>query len=358
MRTPPCLVRPRSLVSQAVETTQRWTGGQYSLLRSVLGAVTVVYALGIAATGYAFLSVATLAASCAVLVGSRDRVAALVAAVFVLAGPDQPGWGALETMALGIALLLHAGTPPAPFGSWAAIGRTAPAGQWEMPQQVRIATWAAIAGMWMLRGLGEIGSAAWPLAVLEIAAPLLFATRQFRALAWTALLGVLVGNSVLGQAQWGLLILHMMAFEPAWLAPVGSDDPPDVVFYDGSCALCHGIVRFVLAEDPAPGRLRFAPLAGESFAKFGPHTAASTPDAIAVSEAGAATLLWRSDAVIRVCNRLGGVWRVVAFGLSLLPRWLRDAGYDVIASRRKSLFGSTTQACPLISPALRSRIET
>ena len=35
---------------------------------------------------------------------------------------------------------------------------------------------------------------------------------------------------------------------------------PERLFYDGTCALCHGAVRFVLARDRDGSAFRFAPL--------------------------------------------------------------------------------------------------
>ena len=45
-------------------------------------------------------------------------------------------------------------------------------------------------------------------------------------------------------------------------------------------------------------------------------------------------LFVRSEAVLRVCGKLGGAWRLLAW-LRLIPRPLRDAGYDWIAARRR-----------------------
>lgn len=47
----------------------------------------------------------------------------------------------------------------------------------------------------------------------------------------------------------------------------------------------------------------------------------------------------RSAAVLGVMAHLGGVWRVVAFVLGIVPRFLRDAVYRFIAKRRLRWFG-------------------
>ena len=66
-------------------------------------------------------------------------------------------------------------------------------------------------------------------------------------------------------------------------------------------------------------------------------------------------LLTKSSAVIHILHRLGGYWRVIGVVFSLVPRVLRDAGYDFVARVRYRIFGRTKEACPLLPPDLRSR---
>ncbi|HYE74093.1 MAG TPA: DCC1-like thiol-disulfide oxidoreductase family protein, partial [Blastocatellia bacterium] len=42
----------------------------------------------------------------------------------------------------------------------------------------------------------------------------------------------------------------------------------DLVFYDGHCGLCHGLVLFVLARDQEGKNFRFAPLGGKTFERL------------------------------------------------------------------------------------------
>jgi len=45
-----------------------------------------------------------------------------------------------------------------------------------------------------------------------------------------------------------------------------------------------------------------------------------------------------SDAVLEICRRLGGWWSCLSIA-RLLPRWLRDASYRLIARNRYGVFG-------------------
>ena len=129
------------------------------------------------------------------------------------------------------------------------------------------------------------------------------------------------------------------------------------LFYDGTCALCHGAVRFVLARDRDGSAFRFAPLDSEAFRRAAPPALRATlPDSLVVETADG-TLLTRSDAVIRVLERLGPPWRPLGRLARLVPRVLRDALYDLVARVRYRVFGREPEACPVIPKQLRSRFE-
>ena len=129
------------------------------------------------------------------------------------------------------------------------------------------------------------------------------------------------------------------------------------LFYDGSCALCHGAVRFVLARDPEGRAFRFAPLDSAAFrAVASDELRASLPDSLVLATEDG-RLLTRSDAVLHLLGRLGGGWRVLAGWGGLVPRGLRDAAYDLVARVRYRVFGRKDDACPVIPPAQRSRFD-
>lgn len=131
-----------------------------------------------------------------------------------------------------------------------------------------------------------------------------------------------------------------------------------VLLYDGVCGLCHRWVAFVWPRDRR--RLfRFAPLqGGPARALLARH--GRDPDAldtvVLVVDHGtpAERLLERSAAALYVLRALGGVWRVVAAVVGLLPRRLLDRGYDLLARHRYRLFGRL-DACPVPGPELRER---
>ena len=131
-----------------------------------------------------------------------------------------------------------------------------------------------------------------------------------------------------------------------------------IVLYDGLCALCNGLVRFVLARDRA-GVFRFASLQGDvartALARHGrdPH---ALDTLVVVLNAGLPTerLLDQSTAALFVLRQLPGIWNAVGGVMNAVPTSLRDAVYRLIARTRYRTFGKY-DACPLPPPGVRDR---
>jgi predicted DCC family thiol-disulfide oxidoreductase YuxK len=66
-------------------------------------------------------------------------------------------------------------------------------------------------------------------------------------------------------------------------------------------------------------------------------------------------MLTKGDAVIHMLERLGGLWRGLGVAFRLLPRRLRDRGYDRVGRIRHRLFPKPGGMCPLVPEALRTR---
>jgi predicted DCC family thiol-disulfide oxidoreductase YuxK len=139
--------------------------------------------------------------------------------------------------------------------------------------------------------------------------------------------------------------------------------PHPIILYDGVCGLCNRLNQFVLRHD-RDGIFRFAslqsPLAARILARHGANPQDLDTVYIVLNhdltkEAQAdERLLPRSDAVIYVLKRLGGIWRLLGLYLQLVPRFLRDWEYRVIARKRYRAFGRF-ETCPLPSAETRDR---
>ena len=145
-----------------------------------------------------------------------------------------------------------------------------------------------------------------------------------------------------------------------------------LLLYDGVCGLCNRLVQFILRRDPG-GILRFAslqsPLAGRILARHSRD--ASDLDTVYIvinCDQPDEQLLPRSDAVVFILRHLGEaavpaqatptsgslVWRAAGFLLQLVPRWVRDWGYRVVARSRYRIFGRY-DTCPVPSEDTRWR---
>ncbi len=149
------------------------------------------------------------------------------------------------------------------------------------------------------------------------------------------------------------------------LLVVGSTHQSDdrlLVIFDGHCRLCNRSVRWLLRRDRRD-RFRFAPSGSPHVADLLAHHGLSTPDAasvpgtiLVVRHPGEPQeqALDRSDAVVALLSELPNPWPVVGAILRLVPRLLRNLGYQVIARWRYRIWGRLEQ-CPLPSPEDRSR---
>jgi predicted DCC family thiol-disulfide oxidoreductase YuxK len=134
-----------------------------------------------------------------------------------------------------------------------------------------------------------------------------------------------------------------------------------LLLYDGVCALCNGVVQFLIKRDRLD-KFRFAPLQSglgrEVLGRFDIHTFPGGVMLLTDALTPAEHLYQRSDAVAEALQLLGGpggLWRLAGRALRLLPRPLRDWGYAVVARFRYRLFGRY-DTCPIPPPEQRGRL--
>ena len=134
-----------------------------------------------------------------------------------------------------------------------------------------------------------------------------------------------------------------------------SDGP--VLLYDGLCGFCDGTVQFILKHDRR-GTLRFATLQGE-YARgvIARHPELHGVDSLVFVEpaddSAGERISVRSAGALRLARYLGGPWHI-ARAVAIVPRFLRDWGYDRFARVRYRVFGRY-DSCPIPSPAQRAR---
>ncbi len=126
-----------------------------------------------------------------------------------------------------------------------------------------------------------------------------------------------------------------------------------ILFYDGTCAFCHAIVRFVVVRDKN-NLLTFAPLQGETIKEKNIDIMDMNSIILYIQNE---ETLYKSDASIALFERLGGVWFIMAKIIKFIPKILRDAFYDLIAKIRYKIAGKIeSKTCPLLPKNYQSKI--
>lgn len=322
----------------------------------------------------------------AVALGRFDRIGAawlllLLISLFarnpLIANPALPY--------VGFMLLLHLFVPPAPYGSLHAMGQTNPGARWQLPPHLFWAATVVMAISYSYSGYTKLLSPGWvtgetvalvlenPLArdwwlrdlflalpsefligitwfilVVELLFAPLYLLRKARFGLWLGMLAVQFGFLFLlrfPDLTVGMLLFHLLTFDPRWLAPKALGD--STLHYDGDCGVCHTAVRFALAEIP------------EHKLKFRPMQRDATFDAKQVKTWELTTeqglTFTKTDAAARLLQASGGISRAVGNGLLCIPSPLRNGAYNVLARFRRQLSTQPTGLCPLISAEQRER---
>jgi predicted DCC family thiol-disulfide oxidoreductase YuxK len=130
-----------------------------------------------------------------------------------------------------------------------------------------------------------------------------------------------------------------------------------IVLYDGVCGLCNRLNQFLLKRDQHD-RFRFASLQSEFADTLLKRHGKDPTDldtfyvAIDYGEPGE-RLLSRSDGILYVVTQLDGVWKLAGAG-RVVPKFLRDAMYRLVARNRYRVFGKY-ESCMMPDPQHRHK---
>jgi predicted DCC family thiol-disulfide oxidoreductase YuxK len=125
-----------------------------------------------------------------------------------------------------------------------------------------------------------------------------------------------------------------------------------VVFFDGVCNYCNYWVNFAIKRDRKK-KLKFTTLQGETAKQLLQQyhiNPTSLSSVILIDKSKAYT---QSSAAIRICRHLDGGWKLF-FGLIIIPKFIRDFFYNIIARNRYQWFGKRNE-CMVPAPELRER---
>ena len=127
-----------------------------------------------------------------------------------------------------------------------------------------------------------------------------------------------------------------------------------VILFDGTCAFCERSVRFIATRDN--GHFKFGasqnPEGQAILARFG--TTREAAKSLILIEGD--RLYLRSDAVLRIAQRMNAPWNVAGVFL-WVPRPIRDVVYRCVAAVRHRIAGRSN-ACEIPPPEIRERLIT
>lgn len=115
---------------------------------------------------------------------------------------------------------------------------------------------------------------------------------------------------------------------------VNSDN---ILLFDGVCNLCNRVVKFIIRIDKSK-KIRFAPIQSISGQLLLNQSSADQEDIDSVIYLNGGKVFIKSSAVLHILKDIGGGWKIL-YAFIIIPVFIRDFFYDLIAKNRYSIFG-------------------
>jgi predicted DCC family thiol-disulfide oxidoreductase YuxK len=125
-----------------------------------------------------------------------------------------------------------------------------------------------------------------------------------------------------------------------------------IILFDGICNFCNYWVNFIIRHDRKK-QFQFASLQSEFAKQFIPENKTNTNHFQSVILLEGNTLHTKSTAALHIIKHLDFPWNLATVGI-LLPKFIRDFLYDVVARRRYQWFGKS-DTCSVPAAAVQDR---
>lgn len=125
----------------------------------------------------------------------------------------------------------------------------------------------------------------------------------------------------------------------------------NIVFFDGVCSFCNQSVDFLIKIDKK-NCLKFASLQGETAKSKLNQSTLDKIDSIVYYQNS--KIYTKSKAIIKLLMDIGGIWKVAYLGY-IIPNFIRDYLYDLIARNRYKWFGKR-ETCRLPNEEEKGKI--
>jgi len=125
-----------------------------------------------------------------------------------------------------------------------------------------------------------------------------------------------------------------------------------IILFDGVCNLCNSSVQFIIKRDKKK-RFLFTSLQSDAsrdiLLQF--QLKNSELDSILLIENG--KIYQKSDAILKIVRHLDGLWKM-SYGFIIIPKFIRDFVYIIIAKNRYRWFGKR-EVCMIPTKELQMR---
>jgi predicted DCC family thiol-disulfide oxidoreductase YuxK len=125
-----------------------------------------------------------------------------------------------------------------------------------------------------------------------------------------------------------------------------------IILFDGICNFCNYWVNQILRQDKK-NRYRFASLqseAGKKILALHKINVEYTDSVILIEDNKVYT---QSTAVLKICKHLQGIY-VLAYAFIVIPKFIRDNVYDLIAKNRYRWFGKA-ESCMIPTEEMKAK---
>ncbi|MGN7784984.1 thiol-disulfide oxidoreductase DCC family protein [Niabella sp. 22666] len=125
-----------------------------------------------------------------------------------------------------------------------------------------------------------------------------------------------------------------------------------IILFDGVCNLCNGAVQYIIKRD-GKGIFKFASLQSEAGKALLVRSGLPRDHLKSFVYIHGNRFYTRSTAALKVARQLNGPVQLL-YRFIIIPKWIRDLVYDLIAKNRYRLFGRQ-DACMIPTPQLKER---
>ena len=125
-----------------------------------------------------------------------------------------------------------------------------------------------------------------------------------------------------------------------------------IVFFDGVCNLCNSSIQFIIKRDKSD-TFKFASLQSEAARKLLPNELIESENLQSLVLLQDKKIQTQSTAALNISRKLSGIWPVL-YAFIIIPGFIRDACYDIIARNRYKWFGKQDQ-CMIPTPEMKDK---